>query len=384
MTTKRKTVYFLQQFSNALLHQNRATGNNCQQVMHVGSRMGWLPFTKQWVSFRGEKYPRTEQDWQEEFEKYKQSPEFKKLNSRMAMDEFKFIFGMEYVHRMWGRYLGVIFAVPATYFAFRGWINKPLAYRLGLVFCMGGVQGLVGWWMVRSGLRDNLNDNELALFEEPKVSPYRLAAHLLSAFTIYSTLTWTTLSVFNPQFPSTLTAASRQLRSRLLPLSTLVGVTAVSGAFVAGLRAGLAYNDFPTMAGQWFPQEYFDIKGWRNMFENTAAVQFNHRVLALSTLSAVSALWLATDKAALSLTSRLLVHTLLFCTWGQVALGISTLINYVPVSLGSLHQTGALTIFTVVLALLHQLRPIGMPLGVGASLAAFTSVGALGYAVTQT
>eukprot|EP01025_Chloroclados_australasicus_P058900 TRINITY_DN7440_c0_g1_i2.p1 TRINITY_DN7440_c0_g1~~TRINITY_DN7440_c0_g1_i2.p1 ORF type:complete len:490 (-),score=47.00 TRINITY_DN7440_c0_g1_i2:552-1946(-) len=334
--------------------------------------------------FTGEKYPKSQEDWLDEFAKYKKSPEYQKLNSNMTLDEFKFIFWMEYVHRMWGRYLGVIFAIPATYFGIRGWITRPMAWRLGLIFSMGGAQGLVGWWMVRSGLKHELNEQELQLFEEPKVSPYRLAAHLLSAFTIYSTLTWTTFSVFNPILPKQLNSASQILRQRLIPLSVLVGVTAVSGAFVAGLRAGLAYNDFPFMAGQLFPEQYFDVKGWRNVFENTAAVQFNHRILALSTLASVSGLWFFTNKAALSTTSRLLLNTLMLCAWGQVALGISTLMYYVPVSLGSLHQTGALTIFTVMLALLHQLRPVGIPLNATASVAAIMAVGGVGYAVTQT
>eukprot|EP01023_Acetabularia_acetabulum_P057999 TRINITY_DN6788_c0_g1_i7.p1 TRINITY_DN6788_c0_g1~~TRINITY_DN6788_c0_g1_i7.p1 ORF type:complete len:303 (+),score=59.79 TRINITY_DN6788_c0_g1_i7:1-909(+) len=301
----------------------------------------------------------------------------------MSVEEFKFIFWMEYVHRMWGRYLGVIFAVPATYFGVRGWITAPMAWRLALIFGMGGAQGLVGWWMVRSGLKENLTQNEIQLFEEPKVSPYRLAAHLLSAFTIYSCLTWTTLSVFKPQPPAALNTASTMLRQRLIPLSVLVGVTAVSGAFVAGLRAGLAYNDFPFMAGKLFPEQYFHISGWRNMFENTAAVQFNHRLLALSTVSSVTLLWMTTQTAALTPTARLLLNGLLLCGWGQVALGIGTLMYYVPVTLGSLHQTGALTIFTVTLALLHQLRPVGIPMGVPSSVAAITTVAALGYAVTQ-
>ncbi|KAF5843190.1 cytochrome oxidase assembly protein-domain-containing protein, partial [Dunaliella salina] len=140
--------------------------------------------------FTGERPPLTDEHWQEEFAKYKLSPEFKKLHPNMTLEDFKFIFWMEYAHRMWGRLLGIAFVLPAMYFAARGAINQALAKRLGLLFTMGGTQGLVGWWMVRSGL-----DEPTEEWQAPRVSPYRLAAHLVSAFTIFATLAWTAMDL---------------------------------------------------------------------------------------------------------------------------------------------------------------------------------------------
>jgi len=156
--------------------------------------------------FTGEKPPQTEIEWEQEFSRYQLSPEYRRVNSSMNVEEFKFIYWMEWAHRMWGRGLGLAFALPAAWFAARGAINRPLARRLGLLFLMGGSQGLVGWWMVRSGLQ------EPQALDVPRVSPYRLAAHLTSAFAIYATLVWTTLSVAFPH-PPALTAGSPAARA---------------------------------------------------------------------------------------------------------------------------------------------------------------------------
>eukprot|EP00877_Chromochloris_zofingiensis_P011611 jgi/Chrzof1/6703/Cz19g06070.t1 len=307
--------------------------------------------------FTGERPPLTKADWEAEFAKYQSSPEFKLLHSHMTVHDFKYIYWMEYAHRMWGRILGLAFVIPGSYFLARGYINGALGGRLGLLFLMGGAQGLVGWWMVRSGLEEPKNQ-----FEVPRVSPYRLTAHLTSAFAIYATLVWTTLSIVTPQASTaTATHAVQQgaslLRSRLLPVSVLVGITAVSGAFVAGLDAGRAYNTFPLMNGQLIPDDYWALPGLCNAFENTAAVQLHHRALAVSTLAAVGYLWATGSKLPLPRPARLLLHATAAMTAVQVTLGISTLLTYVPVSLGATHQAGALTLFTIVLALLHVLRP---------------------------
>lgn len=338
--------------------------------------------------FTGEQPPRTEAEWAAEFAKYRASPEYKRVNRGMDVEEFKFIYWMEYAHRMWGRVLGLVFALPAAYFAARGAINGPLARRLALLFAMGGTQGLVGWWMVRSGLEEPQQ-----AYEVPRVSPYRLAAHLMSAFTIYAVLLWTTLQVALPTPPTaTATAAAvqgaRSVRRLALPVAGLVAVTAASGAFVAGLDAGHAYNTFPTMNGEWVPSEYWAMPGWRNMFESTAAVQLHHRVLALSTLGSVAALWSAGQRMPLPRPSRLLLHGLLAAVGGQVALGVLTLLNCVPVSLGSAHQAGALTVFSIALGLLYSVRPFPhlSPFGAAAGFltpAAMASVVALGGAVVN-
>ena len=307
--------------------------------------------------FTGERPPQTQEEWQTEFDRYKLSPEFKLVNSTMDLEQFKFIYWMEWGHRMWGRALGIFFAVPCAIFAARGSITRPLARRLGILFLMGGSQGFVGWWMVRSGLVEP-TDNKV-----PRVSSYRLAAHLTSAFAIYATMVWTTLSVAFPH-PPVVTAgppaarAAAALYKLALPAAVLLGITAISGAFVAGIDAGHAYNTFPQMNGQWIPEEYFDMTGWRNIFENTAAVQLHHRILALSTLTACLGLWrYGTRMPDLPRASRLLLHTLAAGVVCQVSLGVATLLTYVPVSLGSLHQAGAMTLFTIMLSLLYTVRP---------------------------
>lgn len=308
--------------------------------------------------FTGEKPPQTEEEWQIEFDRYKASPEYKRVNASMDVEEFKFIYWMEWAHRMWGRGLGVAFVIPFVGFALSGAITRPLASRLALLFTMGGTQAFVGWWMVRSGLKEPDSP-----YEVPRVSPYRLASHLTSAFAIYALMVWTTLSSAFPKPLSTVVDSSTALksmnllRSKALPFAGLLSVTALSGAFVAGLDAGHAYNTFPLMNGQLIPDEYWNIPGWRNAFENTAAVQLHHRALAISTLLGSLGLWkYGTSLPSLPRSPRLLLHALAIGTGLQVTLGITTLLHYVPVSLGAGHQAGALGLFTISLALIHSLR----------------------------
>jgi cytochrome c oxidase assembly protein subunit 15 len=342
-------------------------GGGCAWVFSMVVLGGMTRLTRSGLSmtdwkFEYEHPPLTDEDWEAEFEKYKQSPEYKKANLGMTVDEYKFIYWMEYGHRMWGRVLGLYFVGPLAYFASQGYITSALAKRLGVFFVLGAAQGMIGWWMVKSGLEEQ----EFS-YDVPRVSPYRLATHLTGAFTIYTGMLWTTLNVIYPTSPSQAAGASKalidatkRLHRVVHPLAGLIGITAISGAYVAGMDAGRAYNTFPLMGGQWIPAEYLDqweTKGWRNFFENTAAVQFDHRVLALSTLASVSAVWLGhRNSAALHPRTRMLLHALLATTAGQVTLGITTLLHHVPVELGSAHQAGALTLFTVVLALMHSLR----------------------------
>lgn len=317
--------------------------------------------------FTGERPPLTQEDWLEEFDKYKRSPEFKKVNLSMTVEEFKFIYWMEYAHRMWGRVLGLAFGVPFLGFLATGQLSPALTRRLALLLCMGGAQGLVGWWMVKSGLEEPENK-----FEVPRVSPYRLAAHLTSAFAIYATLLWSTLQVCLPETNAMQRAqdlnlrevalAGAKLRRLLVPLGCLVSVTAVSGAFVAGLDAGHAFNTFPLMGGRLVPEEYF--RTWeetgsllRNTFENTASVQFHHRVLALTTLASSTALYLAFRGRRLPRRCNALLAGVCLVSWCQVALGVSTLLWCVPVELGSAHQAGALTLMSITLATIYCTKP---------------------------
>ncbi|CAL1386738.1 unnamed protein product [Linum trigynum] len=276
--------------------------------------------------FTGQLPPLSDEEWSKEFEKYKQSPEYKRVNKGMSLDDFKFIYWMEYGHRMWGRALGLMFAVPFSYFMRKGYITVQLGLRLSGLFALGAGQGMIGWWMVKSGLEEPASE-----YAEPRVSPYRLAAHLTSAFAIYTGLFWTALSVVMPEPPAesvTWVRGAAKVKRLALPVSLIVGVTAVSGAFVAGNDAGRAYNTFPKMGETWIPDGIFEMKPLiRNFFENTATVQLDHRILATTTLASIGALWWFTRKIDLHPAVRTLIGSTVGMTLLQVSLGISTLLS---------------------------------------------------------
>ncbi|KAI5648436.1 hypothetical protein M9H77_34441 [Catharanthus roseus] len=305
--------------------------------------------------FTGSLPPLSDEDWLVEFERYKQSPEYNRINKGMSIEDFKFIYWMEYAHRMWGRALGVMFALPFSYFLRKGYITLQLGFRLSGLFALGAGQGLIGWWMVKSGLEEPASE-----YTEPRVSPYRLAAHLTSAFVIYSGLFWTAMSVVMPEPPAESLAwvnGAAKVKRLALPLSILVGITAISGAFVAGNDAGHAFNTFPKMGDTWIPDDIFNMKPLiRNFFENTSTVQLDHRILALATLSSIGVFWWSTRKVDIHPAIRSLIGSIVGMAALQVTLGISTLLTYVPVSLGSAHQAGALTLLTLMLLLNHTLR----------------------------
>lgn len=313
---------------------------------------------------QGTKYPASPEEWEVEFAKYRRSPEFYMLRPDMTLEEFKPIFWYEWAHRMLGRSLGLIFAVPAAYFGVRGYIRRPLVPRLAVLFALGGMQGLVGWWMVRSGLEIPTAEQGGGYggYDIPRVSPYRLASHLSTAFVIYAGIVWTGLTVLR-ESPLLGAVSTEQLRAAMrirllaMPLGGLVAVTAVSGAFVAGMQAGHHFNTFPLMDGRLVPEGYgSEMKPcWRNFFEHIPTVQFDHRLLATSTALSTAALWAVGMRQGRALPPfvRIRLHAMLAMTGVQFSLGIVTLLSAVPVHLGSAHQTGALTLFTIVLWTLH-------------------------------
>ncbi|KAH9652558.1 cytochrome c oxidase assembly protein COX15 [Citrus sinensis] len=305
--------------------------------------------------FTGSLPPLSDEEWLQEFEKYKQSPEYKRVNKGMSLEDFKFIYWMEYAHRMWGRGLGIIFALPFSYFLRKGYITLRLGLKLSALFALGAGQGLIGWWMVKSGLEEPPSE-----YAQPRVSPYRLTAHLTSAFVIYTGLFWTALSVVMPEPPAESVAWVRgaaKVKKLALPVSFIVGITAVSGAFVAGNDAGHAYNTFPKMGDTWIPDDIFNMKPLiRNFFENTSMVQLDHRILATTTLLSIGALWWSTRKLDIHPAIRSLIGSTVGMAALQVTLGISTLLSYVPVSLGTAHQAGALTLLTLMILLNHTTR----------------------------
>lgn len=311
--------------------------------------------------FTGSLPPLSDEEWDQEFEKYKQSPEYKRVNKGMKIEDFKFIYWMEYAHRMWGRGLGIMFALPFSYFLRKGYITLGLGLRLSALFALGAGQGLIGWWMVKSGLEEPASE-----YAQPRVSPYRLAAHLTSAFVIYSGLFWTALSVVMPEPPAESIAWVRgaaKVKRLALPVGLIVGLTAVSGAFVAGNDAGHAYNTFPKMGDTWIPEDIFEMKPLiRNFFENTSTVQLDHRLLAAASLISIGIMWWSTRKLDIHPAIRTLIGSTVGMAGLQVTLGISTLLSYVPVSLGTAHQAGAMTLLTFMLLLNHTARKPSMSL----------------------
>jgi len=287
----------------------------------------------------------TEQ-WMAEFELYRQFPEYQKLNLGMTLDSFKSIYWFEYSHRMLGRLIGLVFVLPFCYFWLRKMIRPGLTPRLVVMFFLGGLQGMLGWYMVQSGLVNN-----------PQVSQYRLTAHLLTAIMIYGFILWTILNLVVAD-PYRRLADSKVpgWRKASLGLVSLVLLTIVSGGFVAGLNAGMIFNTFPLMGGNLIPEGIGALSPWfLNPLENMVSVQFNHRWLAITT-GLLLLVWYirgrsSFDQAKLQRGFKLVGMMIII----QVALGIATLLLQVPVVLGALHQAGALLLFSALLFNIHAL-----------------------------
>lgn len=294
-----------------------------------------------WKPVTGFLPPLSHEAWQDEFERYQASPEFQKVNSHMDIGDFKGIFWLEFLHRLLGRLIGLAFLVPFLYFAIRRYIPAKQYPKYGLMFVLGGMQGVLGWYMVKSGLVDN-----------PHVSQYRLTAHLVAAILVYSFMFWVALSLL---FPGNST--KHAWYAKTVALSAMIGLTVLSGGFVAGLKAGKIYNTFPMMGDYWIPPGLLaNSPVWRNFFENASTVQFDHRILALTTFVLIVSYSLALRGQDLprraAVASKALLHTAVL----QVALGISTLVLSVPVLLGAAHQGTALLLFTIALFLCHSLK----------------------------
>jgi cytochrome c oxidase assembly protein subunit 15 len=299
-----------------------------------------------WEPVTGIFPPMTQAEWQQEFAHYQASPEYQKINVGMDLAGFKQIYWFEFAHRLLGRAIGVVFLLPFLYFLLRRKIEKPFIPRLGFMFVLGGLQGLLGWYMVKSGLVDN-----------PHVSQYRLTAHLAAAIVIYAYMFWVALDLLAARQRSGPGGRDASLRPFALVTAGLIFLTILSGGFVAGTKAGFAYNTFPLMDGRWIPDGLFALSPlYRNLFENIATVQFDHRLLATLTLIAVMAFWWTATRVSMARRARLAVHLLLAMVLIQVTLGISTLLLHVPMSLAAAHQAGALALFTLVLFASHALR----------------------------
>ena len=290
----------------------------------------------EWKPIVGMIPPLSNADWLETFEKYKQIPEYSQVNEGMSLAAFKSIFWWEWAHRFLGRMIGFVFAVPFVFFLMRGQISRQLLPKLIGLFVLGGMQGFAGWYMVKSGLVERVD-----------VSQYRLALHLSLAILILGLTLWTAFRLAPVRASgvlfATVTAGQRWVSRALV---ALVFVQIVLGAFVAGMKAGLAYNTWPLMDGQFIPDGLGIMTPWYlNLFENAMTVQFNHRMVAyavgvLAIGHAISVIRSADDGRIVKTVSFLLLAVFM-----QIALGIWTLLAHVPLALALVHQAGAVIVF---------------------------------------
>jgi cytochrome c oxidase assembly protein subunit 15 len=300
----------------------------------------------EWQPIVGTLPPLTDAQWQDAFVKYQATPEYRQFNHAMDLEGFKGIFWWEYFHRLLGRAIGIVFVVPLAWFAVRRRLPPGVAAKLGAVFVLGGLQGALGWYMVQSGLVD-----------DPRVSHFRLTAHLGLALAIFAAMFWIGLTLVRPA-AAPLSGRCSPLRRAATALVGLLFAMALTGGLVAGIRAGFAYNTFPSMNGHFVPPEILMLEPWhRNFFYNMATVQFEHRMLAWTLALLVPVFWWRVRRAAAaSHAARLGADALLAMLAVQVALGIATLVLRVPLPLAALHQAGAVLLFAAALNVAHALR----------------------------
>merc|ERR1719389_1547932 len=353
------------------------------------SMTSWRP--KEW------RLPMTEEAWEKEFDIYKTFPEYQRTYADgMELSEFQRIYFVEWSHRMVGRSLGFGFVVPLLYFGARGALRKPLLLRLTGLLGLGLFQGGVGWWMVRSGLENPEQHFEHSNNKTVRVSPYRIAFHWTMALALYGGTLWCALSVLSPA-PAAVhllkseLAAAQTLRRLAVPVGMVATTTLLSGPFVAGNEAGLAYNTWPKMGDDWVPPEVTTAWGnlphtWRQLFEDTATVQFDHRCLAYSTVLGAATLAFSAANSGAAAPVRRAALLLAGATAGQMCLGITTLLLYVPISAGVAHQGGGVAVWTALLYLNHKLQlPVtamaGSPLAARLALAAAAGTAGVAGAV---
>ncbi|MBP7808697.1 MAG: COX15/CtaA family protein [Bacteroidia bacterium] len=297
-------------------------------------------------NFMGSMPPLSQDDWFERFQKYQTSPEFIYKNSSMSMEEFKSIFWWEYIHRSIGNTMMGVFLIGFIWFLIKKKFDKPMLWKAIFLFVLGGFQGLIGWWMVKSGLVKN-----------PNVSHYRLAIHLMSAFSVFAFTFWFALQLIYPK-ENVVEHEGKKLRNATLILFAVLILQIIYGAFVAGLKAGLFYPTWPKMGAEWFPEDTIMIEDSfiKNFLEVGAGVQFMHRTIAFLVVACVAWLWNKSSKLNLTKQQNLGINLLIFGVTIQFMLGIFTLLYQVPVALGALHQTGAFFLFATCIYLLFHLN----------------------------
>ncbi len=299
----------------------------------------------EWNPILGSMPPMSDADWKIPFEKYQQTPEYQLINNQFSLEEFKSIYWWEYIHRFLGRSIGVIFLIPFFYFLAKKRFDKPLLKKMGILLALGAFQGVLGWYMVYSGLQ-----------KEPHVSHYRLAAHLISAFTVFGFTFWYALDLAYPKAIE-LTPQIKVVKRLSVIMFVVIVLQIIYGAFVAGLKAGLFYNTFPKMGIRFIPETVTSFDPfYKNAIENPAGVQFIHRSIAYIVLIIVLYVWESSRKLNMTVLQRRASNLMLGVVFAQFILGVITILYAVPVTLGVLHQTGAFFLFASSLLFMHSLR----------------------------
>ena len=289
--------------------------------------------------------PLSKEDWIILFEMYKQTPEYKIVNKNMTIDNFKYIFWWEWFHRIFARSIGIVFLIPLIYFILKKQIKKSLYKKLLIVFVFGLIQAFVGWWMVKSGLTEN-----------PYVSPYRLTFHLLNALIIFSILLWISMDY---KYETNINFLSRPftLDFYILLSILLIFLTIASGGFMAGTNSGQSFNTFPLMNGKFIPDDYLiNDLGVYNFFENTVAINFNHRWLSIFVFFYILFVCFKFIKFDNRHIPRVLVYLIIFFLTLQVILGIVTLLSNVYLPIASMHQTNSVLLLSTLLISYHQFK----------------------------
>ena len=300
----------------------------------------------EWNIFSGIFPPLTNNDWVELFEKYKQFPEYKLVNKNINLYDFKFIFWMEYIHRMWGRLIFLIFLIPLIIFVKKKYISGKFKKHLIIILSLILFQGLFGWYMVKSGL-----------INKPDVSHYRLSIHLLLAFIIYGYLLSLTFSTYiQKNKKKIITNKNKTFYILNLILIFLILITVFSGGMVAGLDAGLVYNTFPLMGDTFVPLDILELRPkFINFFENPVTVQFDHRILGITTFALILLIWFYARLMNFNSNIKKKTNILLVVVLIQICLGITTLLSYVAILPAIVHQLGSLVLFTISIWILKSL-----------------------------
>jgi len=300
----------------------------------------------EWNIVIGALPPMNELEWKETFEKYQDFPEYKLINKDFTVEEFKSIFWWEYIHRLLGRMIGLIFLLPFLFFVIKKWLNPSLIKKLLIIFLLGGFQGFLGWYMVKSGLVEN-----------PYVSHYRLAIHLITATILFGYILWVTLTIWGRQeIPERDVPVI--IKRLSLGLLSLVLLQIIYGGFVAGLKAGLVFNTFPKMGEDWFPAAITSLEPLLdNFIKGLAGVQFVHRYLAYVIMLLVFWIWLLVRKQELNTIYQRGIGAVLLVLIAQFTIGVLTLINFVSISLAIMHQAMAMVLIATLVYWLSLLYP---------------------------